>query len=111
CRTHRSVAVGDLSLLRPGGYRLQIGAGTKGSVRAPQHRHARRLVALERAKRLGQCLPGRAVDRVSPVRTVEDDGGDGTLCFGSDARSFHGWCSPSAPCVVDDTVARLRTIT
>src|SRR5439155_926426 len=71
-----------------------ISAGTKGAVGAPEHGDTRLAVALEGVESGGQRGAGGPVDRIAPVRPVEDDGGDGALRFGPDARSFHGWYTP-----------------
>ena len=46
-------------------HRVQVRTGAERAAGAPQHRHRRRVVGLERAERLGQRLRGRAVHGIA----------------------------------------------
>ena len=50
--------------------------GAEDSALAVEHGHRGRGIGVEGTERVGQLRGGRAVDRVTPGRAVQDNGGD-----------------------------------
>ncbi len=87
---HRPVAIGRDAVALGRSGTLEVGAGAEGAACTPQHAHARLLVGVKRAERVGERLRGRPVDRVADLRLIEDHRRDGTVALDHDAHGARG---------------------